>query len=200
MSGFLKSYTSALKKYPKTTNALMTGSLFGLGDAIAQVAFPDQQRKSEGYDIKRTLRSVAYGSLFFSFVGDKWYKFLNNKIRLPHRPINHWSNTVCRVGVDQLGFSPIGVPLYFGIMTILEGRNIDEARTRISDNWWPTLVTNWAVWPAFQLVNFSLVPLSHRLLAVNLVSIFWNTFLSYKNSRATREGDKVLVNYPPAPE
>lgn len=44
---------------------------------------------------------------------------------------------------------------------------MDKLRT----SYVPTLLTNWMVWPAVQLVNFKLIPLNHRLLVVNLLSL-----------------------------
>jgi hypothetical protein len=42
----------------------------------------------------------------------------------------------------------------------------------------PTLVANWYVWPAAQLINFTVVPLDLRILYVNVVSIAWTAFIS----------------------
>jgi len=42
---------------------------------------------------------------------------------------------------------------------------------KLGSSYTSTLLTNWMVWPAVQLVNFKLVPLNHRLLVVNLISL-----------------------------
>ena len=42
---------------------------------------------------------------------------------------------------------------------------------KLKSSYTSTLLTNWMVWPAVQLVNFKLVPLNHRLLVVNLISL-----------------------------
>lgn len=42
---------------------------------------------------------------------------------------------------------------------------------KLRSSYTSTLLTNWMVWPAVQLVNFKLVPLNHRLLVVNLISL-----------------------------
>ncbi|CUS21056.1 LAQU0S02e04852g1_1 [Lachancea quebecensis] len=200
MSMLFNFYTSSLKKNPKTTNAIMTGSLFGIGDAIAQIGFPSSHSKAQGYDIARTVRAVTYGSLIFSFIGDKWFKVLNNKVRFSTRPNNHWSNLALRVGTDQLLFAPMCIPFYFGILTLMEGKSLKHADSKIRNVWWDILKTNWMVWPLFQLINFSVVPVQHRLLAVNVLAIFWNTFLSFRNSEAGDPDHQFPVNNPPVPE
>lgn len=191
-----------------TTNAVTTGSLFGIGDVSAQFLFPTadmastnrKKKERNSYDFARTARAVIYGSMIFSFIGDKWYKFLNFKVVLPIKPKYSWFNQLYRVTVDQLLFAPLGLPFYFGCMTAMEGKSMKYAKEKIKEQWWDTLKTNWLVWPAFQLFNFSLVPIQHRLLAVNVVAIFWNTFLSYKNSISLEGSKKLPVHYPPAVE
>ena len=36
------------------------------------------------------------------------------------------------------------------------------------------------VWPAVQLVNFYLIPPRHRVMLINFVALFWNTFLAWE--------------------
>ena len=46
-----------------------------------------------------------------------------------------------------------------------------SVKEKLKSSYASTLLTNWMVWPAVQLVNFKLVPLNHRLLVVNLISL-----------------------------
>lgn len=206
MSKLFRLYEHQLKIRPKLTNAIMTGALFGIGDIGAQVFFPkssnqpptaqDIKYTEPSYDIPRTVRAVVYGSMIFSFIGDKWYRILN-KVQLKGRNPTGWANMALKVGVDQLGFAPLGLPFYFGCMSLLEGKGLCAAREKIKSQWWDTLKTNWCIWPIFQLANFSLVPVQHRLLAANVVAIFWNTFLSYSNSQIGPEDHMLTIQYPP---
>lgn len=215
MSKILNFYLNSLSKRPKTTNAIMTGSLFGLGDVSAQLFFSHSEYPVEkgtgtssasivstvkNYDFPRTARAVVYGSLIFSFIGDKWYKILRYKVKLPNKSSSDWTNRLLRVSVDQLAFAPLSLPFYFGCMATMEGKSVEVAKKKINDQWWSTLKTNWTVWPLFQAINFSFVPVQHQLLAVNMVAIFWNTYLSYKNSITTTESEKRPVHYPPVVE
>ncbi|KIY93405.1 hypothetical protein MNEG_14556 [Monoraphidium neglectum] len=42
----------------------------------------------------------------------------------------------------------------------------------------PALAANYYVWPAAQLLNFTLVPQDLRILYVNVISIAWTAYIS----------------------
>lgn len=215
MFKLLELYKHLLTKRPHTTNAVMTGSLFGIGDIAAQLLFShseypssdkydivsdDYVRFLDSYDYLRTLRAITYGSLIFSFIGKKWYNILHYNVRFSNMHNSHWKNQLLRVSVDQLLFAPISLPFYFGCMTIMEGQPIAVAKQKLEVEWWNTLKVNWTIWPLFQTINFSFIPVQHQLLVVNLMAIFWNAFLSYKNSITTLDKEKRIVHYPPVTE
>lgn len=72
-------------------------------------------------------------------------------------------------------------------------------KDKLDSTYWTALQKNWMLWPAVQAVNFKLVPLEHRVLVVNVVSlgtdcavdfqivtnsiVGWNCYLSYINSK-----------------
>ncbi|KAI5906033.1 Protein SYM1 [Candida parapsilosis] len=156
-----------------------TGFLLGAGDCTAQMFFP--ANPDQPYDYLRTLRAIIYGGVIFAPIGDKWYKILNTKIVWRGKNERTMS-TILRVAVDQLVFAPfIGIPLYYAAMTVLENRKpyLEHIMAKFETSWWITLKSNWLVWPIFQWFNFYLLPVQYRLLAVNLISIGWNTYLSY---------------------
>lgn len=182
-------YNTLLLRRPLITNMITTGLLVGGGDALAQFLFPNNDNNNleqQPFDYLRNLRAIIYGSLIFAPIGDKWYKFLNTKVvwtRNAQKPQYQLSmSTLLRVMVDQLVFAPfIGIPLYYSSMTILENRQpfLDNIIDKFNTSWWITLKSNWLVWPLFQFFNFYLLPVQFRLLAVNIISIGWNTYLSY---------------------
>lgn len=53
-------------------------------------------------------------------------------------------------------------------MAILEGVSPQE---KLEKSYLPGLKANWMLWPAVQAINFSVVPLQHRVLVVNIVSL-----------------------------
>jgi len=42
---------------------------------------------------------------------------------------------------------------------------------------------NYKIWPLANLINFSVVPLKFRVLFANVISVFWNMYLSAASNR-----------------
>ncbi|CAN6652110.1 protein Sym1p [Trichomonascus vanleenenianus] len=177
MASFFRWYNSKLVSNPLTTNAISTATLFGLGDVIAQTITIQKSAKDLSFDYARTARACTYGGIIFAPIVTRWYPLIS-KIKSPNPVVQG----IKRATVDQLVFAPLGIPLYFTCIGIMEGRSAEGVVEHVKANWLSTLLVNWTVWPAFQLLNFTYVPLNYRLLAVNLVSIAWNAFLSLKNA------------------
>ena len=53
-------------------------------------------------------------------------------------------------------------------MAIMEGSNPKE---KLKSTYLEALKKNWMVWPPVQAINFKFVPLEHRVLVVNVVSL-----------------------------
>lgn len=102
---------------------------------------------------------------------------------------------VTRVGLDQFFLTPIMVGAFYTSQALLEGQGIEEAKHRLNNSWQPTLVKNWILFIPVQLANFSIIPPHLRLVLVNVVSLFWNAYLSYSNANlvADEAGIEDLV-------
>jgi protein Mpv17 len=195
MASFLRWYNLQLTKKPLLTNSLSATVLFGVGDALAQItsnapSSSGHKYSAGGYDWERTSRACIYGGAIFAPIITKWWYPLLNQVQ--------GSNAVVaalkRMSMDQLIFAPIfGVPLYFTGIGLLEGKSLTEVQASLGRNYVPTLLANWTIWPAFQFVNFMVIPFEYRLLAVNFMSIGWNTFLSLKNNRSNLIAQREAV-------
>lgn len=84
-----------------------------------------------------------------------------------------------RVALDQGVFAPVAIGMFLSSMAVLEGGDVGE---KLDKNYKSALTTNYMVWPFVQAVNFKFVPLDHRVLFVNVISIGWNCYLSALNS------------------
>jgi protein Mpv17 len=73
-------------------------------------------------------------------------------------------------------------------MAYMEGTSV---KAKLESTYPTAISKNWMLWPWVQLVNFKLVPLEHRVLLVNVVSLGWNCYLSFLNSQA--DGNEVSM-------
>lgn len=80
----------------------------------------------------------------------------------------------------------------------MEGTDPGE---KVRGAYWEALKKNWMVWPAVQAVNFKFVPLEHRVLVVNVVSLGEWGILFLRSSeqmrgtrRARRRGTELCAN------
>ena len=114
--------------------------------------------------------------MIFGPAATTWYGVLQRHVNL--RSAN--ATIVARVAADQLVFAPTFIGVFLSSMAVMEGGSPPD---KLSKSYVPALTANYALWPFVQLVNFKFVPLHHRVLVVNLVSIGWNCFLSILNSK-----------------
>ncbi|KAI0473796.1 hypothetical protein GGR56DRAFT_649066 [Xylariaceae sp. FL0804] len=174
MSSFLRWYQAKLAARPLLTQSATTAVLFAVGDITAQQVV--EKRGFDKHEFARTGRMFAYGGAIFGPAATTWYKLLSQRVVLPGRPR---AEMVARVACDQLLFAPTFIGVFLSSMALMEG---GAPRDKLASAYRPALTANYAVWPWVQMANFTLVPLQHRVLAVNVVSIGWNCFLSMVNS------------------
>ncbi|KAF8591067.1 hypothetical protein K439DRAFT_1327986 [Ramaria rubella] len=175
MASLFRAYNAALLRRPMLTQCATAGVLFCGGDLIAQQAI---ENKGRSHDYQRTARLTVYGTLLFGPIMTKWYQWLSN--------IQFKSTTTAvavRVSLDQLFLTPVAVVFFFSSMTLLEGKGIEEAKKRVATAYYPTLLRNWGVFLPTQIINFAIVPAHFRFGVVGVVSLFWNSYLSYANAK-----------------
>ncbi|KAK1755269.1 hypothetical protein QBC47DRAFT_212953 [Echria macrotheca] len=172
-------YKARLASRPLLTQATTTALLFGLGDTIAQQAV-DRVGPSQ-HDFKRTSRMALYGGVVFGPAAATWFKILQRRVSFPSSPN---LTILARVACDQGLFAPTFIGIFLSSMAVLEG---SDPREKLRQSYGEALKTNYMIWPFVQLVNFKLVPLEHRLLFVNTISIGWNCYLSYLNSHSDKK-------------
>ncbi|KAJ2232448.1 Protein Mpv17 [Coemansia sp. RSA 485] len=101
-----------------------------------------------------------------------------------------------RVAVDQTVFAPFATGVFVFGMGALEGLDTAGLVQRAKTQYMDILTAGYALWPAAQLINFSFVPLVYRVPFGSTVSLFWNTYLGWKNCQAKRiESAQIAMSY-----
>ena len=47
-------------------------------------------------------------------------------------------------------------------------------------DFWPSVMAGWRVWPMVTLLNLSVVPFEYRMTVGNTVGVFWGTYITLK--------------------
>ncbi|KAK3329494.1 hypothetical protein B0H66DRAFT_27380 [Apodospora peruviana] len=169
----LRWYQAKLLSRPILTQAVTTAILFGVGDVAAQQLV--EKKGVDKHELARTGRMALYGGTVFGPAATLWFRFLQRNVNF--KSAN--ATTVARVACDQGLFAPVAIGVFLSSMAVLEGSSPQQ---KLERSYGEALKTNYMIWPFVQLVNFKLVPLDHRVLFVNVISIGWNCYLSYLNS------------------
>ncbi|EEH18599.2 hypothetical protein PABG_07659 [Paracoccidioides brasiliensis Pb03] len=167
-------YQVQLARRPLLTQSVGSAILFGAGDVLAQQLV--DRADTEHHDYVRTARMVLYGGAIFGPGASTWYKFMDRHIILSSPKIT----LAARIAGDQLLFTPTHMFAFLSSMSIMEGK---DPREKLRTSYWAAYKANLMIWPWVQAVNFTFVPLQHRVLVVNLVSLGWNCILSVINSK-----------------
>jgi len=147
------------------------------------------------HELGRTGRMALYGGAIFGPAATTWFGFLQRKVRIPSSPN---LEIVARVAADQCLFASCNLFVFLSSMAIMEG---SDPREKLASTYKEALTKNWMVWPVVQFTNFKFVPLEHRVLVVNVISLGkscymksgipqmltlitgWNCYLSFLNSQ-----------------
>jgi protein Mpv17 len=84
-----------------------------------------------------------------------------------------------KILLDQFIISPIFISHFLYTSYFLEGKKLKDIHDIIKQKFLKIYVADWAIWPLSQTINFCYVPFKYRVLYVNVISLFYSTFLCY---------------------
>jgi protein Mpv17 len=85
--------------------------------------------------------------------------------------------------VDQLVFAPAIITTFFVSTSLMEGKSVPEVKQKLDRDLLTAVKGNYLLWPAAQLINFSLVPTKLAVLYVSNVALIWNTYICWLSNR-----------------
>ncbi|XP_037081123.1 protein Mpv17-like [Pollicipes pollicipes] len=166
-------YNSLLTRHPVIVQSVQAGALMGVGDVLAQAAV--ERRPLRELDLFRVGRFFGIGLCMVGPGLRLWYGALDRYVGSQGARI-----VVRKVALDQGVFAPLFLGNFLVVLGVLQGRDWQQIKRKMKDEYSDILFNNWKLWPAVQLVNFYCVPLHHQVLFVQTIAIFWNTYLAWK--------------------
>lgn len=144
----------------------------GGGDFIAQMV---EGKTLKTYEFSRTVRFTGCGMIVFGPGMHFWYSNLDRLIKGPLKRV-----AVKKLFLDQGFFLPVYLGVFVVLMAALRGEKTREIRDDLDRDYAPMLMTSYAIWPPVQAISFICLPGQFRVLLINVVGLFWNTYLSWK--------------------
>ncbi|KAL7419104.1 hypothetical protein Q5752_005940 [Cryptotrichosporon argae] len=163
-------YLRQLAARPLRTKMATSAALFAVGDCVAQFGI-------EGRRPIRFARMAFYGGTVFAPLAHTWLGLVD-RVRLASPA----KTLAARVALDQAAWGPFIVFVFWTTNGFLEGKTPSEVRRKVEHAFLPSWSKAVCVFAPTQIINFTWVPLQHRLLFVQSVGLGWNIYLSYVNN------------------
>jgi len=165
-------YNRGLEVQPLFVKSLTSFVGFLVADCLAQAVTGDF------LDHRRLARMLLFAILVHGPLCHFWYKLLDESV-LPSRPKSPLAIAL-KIALDQLLFGPLFLIIFWTVLKTFEGRPY-EALPLIEAKLFPTMIVGYMLWPAAHIINFRFIPSAQRVLYINLITIFWTTYLSWSS-------------------
>ncbi|KAJ5201319.1 hypothetical protein N7449_006122 [Penicillium cf. viridicatum] len=168
---------------PYTTQLCLTPLIFCVGDFAAQMIGDD-----DGFDYHRALRSAIAG-LVIAIPTYKWFLFLGRRFNYSSPALSLGA----KVAVNQTVYTPLFNVYFFAAHGLLAGEGVWGAMERVKDKASISIPRSFLFWPFVTAFNFTYIQPQSRGIATSIGSVFWQTYLSWLNSRGERKGKPSVV-------
>lgn len=171
--GLWGKYLDLLESSPMLTRCVTCAVLNGVGDMFSQLLVEQQ-----AFDAKRCATFTILGLVFVGPVLTTWYGVLAKIVTAPGT-----AGVLASVAIDQLLFAPLFIATFMSVLTTIEGQP-QNIMPKLKQDLVDAVKVNWMLWVPAQYVNFQFVPPNLRVLAVNVVALVWNCYMSFQSHKA----------------
>lgn len=174
-------YSDVLDSHPFTTQMATSGFLGGIADVTTQMLEHkwdvDEGNQAKTWDWRRLCAVTAFGIFAMGPVGHIWYDKLDKFCLIYCRTKR--SMIITKIAGDTLLFGPVALWTFFASVSLMEGMQWIDVKSKLHREFVPTYLIDYSMWPLVQGINFAFVPVRHQLMFVNIACYFDDIFLSY---------------------
>ena len=180
-------YLRMLHQRPMRTKALTSCCTFSLTDSLAQWRERVRSRELHAtntppFDPVRTVRNGLFGLLWLGPVNHIFWGRTPLGLEFWF-PGSSWRAAFSRVAVDQLTVMPLNMAVFLAWPALLTGQGLQVALGNVRDAFWPAATFAISIWPFVHPLSFRYVPLEHRLLVLNICSVFVFSYATYVSEK-----------------
>lgn len=171
------------ESHPKLANSCTGFLTFSFGDIIAQKLDTSKSDHVSIYENKinygRSLQVGLLGVMMNGFFLIHWYRYLDTFIGHSRK-----SNigVAMKIIADQSIYAPFAIVSFFSFVSITRGTSWIEIRESfkhcINNKFVQTYLTDCAMWPLANIINFRMIPLIYRPAFTGCAQLLWQTYLS----------------------
>ena len=179
-------YSEILAAHPVLTKAVTSGTVYTIGDVIAQ--------RTEGtsvadLDRMRALRSMLAGLIGHGPLSHCWYQFSEFLFHDVFHCTAWWS-FLPKIVIDQSIWGPIWNNTYILLLGIMQRDTLANMWSDVKRTTIPLVLSGLKLWPLAHIVTYGLIPVENRLLWVDTVEIVWVVILATAAANAHKSHDE----------
>ena len=179
LRGLALRYDALLRSDPYKTKAIGTGVTYVFSDLTAQAI--EAQRSSLAPAVAphdRAARALKFGAVGVFWIGPvltAWFDAMDRLVPgRAARPL------LAKLLLDQCAMAPPLLASMFVVTALTNDVAPAAIRAKLEHHLIPTWQNSVAVWAPVSLFQLAVVPLPYRVAVSNVVSYFWDTYLSMK--------------------
>ena len=184
---FLNWYTKMLIEKPYTTKCITSFITFGAGDVICQT-IEKKSNKNKTFDYMRAFRQASFGVIMTPYLHLQFNVIIPKYFATGKLPI------LKILAYDQTVNAAVFIFAFFTYIDYFTGVDIKTSLSNTLVKFPSTIVANWQLWPAAQVINFTVMPPAYRVFFANIVGVFWNVYLSYVQNVKGKEMLEINKN------